>query len=208
MSSNRIGWSLGMMLACSAGALAQEAALAAEGKQPQEFTPRSETKEERRTERVIDNSKYYLGGDLGIGLISEGGGGHPGFGGVLGVHWSRDLSAGFFFSRVPRGSFSSNEASGTEVGGSINYYGLEAQYHIERIPGLQMGLKTAIGDNRVEINNTSTSSTDLYYGPKLGYDFAFSERMTIGAEASVLFSAAENARSTAELIASLKYWFA
>ena len=175
---------------------------------PLETPPQSATTEQRRTERLMDSSHYYIGGNLGLGLIAEGGGGHPELGAAAGLHISRDFSSGFFFSRVPRGSFNATEANGTSIGGSINYYGLEGQYHVLAIPGLQLGAKVALGDNSVDLNSTSNSSTQFYFGPKAAFDYAVGPRVTLGAEANVLFGAADNARSTAQLIAALKFWIA
>jgi hypothetical protein len=168
--------------------------------------PVSETREQARTERVIDDSKYYLGGNLGVGLLTEGGGGHPGFGGIAGIHFNRDISAGFFFSRVPRGSFNGIEANGGQVSGALNFYGLEGQYHLERIPGVQLGGKLALGTNSIDVNGANTSSTDFYFGPKLGYDYAINSFASIGVEGSILFSGADNGHSTALLLAAIKLW--
>ena len=173
-----------------------------------ETPPQSLSGEQRRTEHAIDTSHYYIGGNLGLGLIAEGGGGHPELGAAAGLHINRDFSSGFFFSRVPRGSFNAAEANGTSVGGSINYYGLEGQYHVLAIPGLQLGAKLALGDNSVSLNSINNSTTDFYFGPKAAFDYAIGPKLTLGVEGNVLFSAADTARSTAQLIAALKFWIA
>ena len=173
-----------------------------------ETPPQSLSSEQHRTERAIDTSHYYIGGNLGLGLIAEGGGGHPELGAAAGLHINRDFSSGFFFSRVPRGSFNATEANGNSIGGSINYYGLEGQYHVMAIPGLQLGAKLALGDNSVDLNGTNNSSTEFYFGPKAAFDYAIGPRTTLGVEANVLFSAADAGRSTALLIAALKFWIA
>ena len=185
------------------------AALADEGGAvPTDNPPVSESKQQARTERVIDDSNYYLGGNLGVGLIANGGGGHPDFGAIAGIHFNRDFSAGAFFSSVPRGSFDAAETNGASVGGSVNYYGLEGQYHVASIPGLQLGAKVALGTSTLDLGGLSNSTTDLYFGPKLAYDYAVSEKFTLGAEGNVLVSGADSARTTATIIAAFKFWIA
>ena len=198
-----------LALAVSWGLLNSLPSSAAENKgKAEDAAARSEAKAEKRTDRVILDSQYYLGGNLGIGLLSSGGGGHPGFGAVAGIHLSDEFSGGFFFSRVPRGSFTAAETNANAIGGAINYYGLEGQYHLPKVPGLQLGLKFALGANSVDNGITTTSSTDFYFGPKIAYDYAISNALTLGAEGSVLFGGSDNSRSTALLLAALKFWIA
>jgi hypothetical protein len=151
------------------------------------------------------NSLWSVGAQLGAGLLSNGGGSHVGFGVIANYKLSPYWMAGGFFNYIGRGSINTG---GQTADANLKFFGGELNYHFaEMFPGLQMGGKLGLGVSSETVGAASNSSTDIYYGPKIAYDYGLGGGLSLGGEANVLFTTADDASTATNLLAALKLWF-
>ncbi len=162
---------------------------------------------------VTQQANNYFGGQLGAGVLGSSGGAHLNFGLQLGRKILPSISthfiAGLFFDHISRGSINSQDdpSGGLNLDSNLNFYGVEGDYLLSQlVPGAQVGLKLALGNNNVSVNGVSSSSTDLYLGPKVAYDVGIGGGLTGGLEGNILFGTGTDSRTTTSILGTLKYW--
>jgi len=162
---------------------------------------------------VTQQANNYFGGQLGAGVLGSSGGAHLNFGLQLGrkilPSVSTNFIAGLFFDHISRGSVSAQDdpSGGLNIDSNLNFYGVEGDYLLSQLlPGAQVGLKLALGNNSVAVNGVSTSSTDFYLGPKVAYDVGVGGGLTAGLEGNILFGTGTDSRTTTSILGTLKYW--
>ncbi len=116
------------------------------------------------------------------------------------------ISAGAFWMTAGR---ENNVTVGTTtLSQKVTYspYGLQGAYHFEDFfLGLRLGLtKTSLSTTGSE----ETSTTDFTFGPYIGTDFPATNRITLGAEASILWAGTDPDTTTLlALMGTVKYHF-
>lgn len=149
-----------------------------------------------------------LGIDAGIDFLGDSGGTHFN----LGVNGTYPILPPFFvgldFNYIDRGTISSSTISTT---GSL--YLLTASANLDTsgyIPGSYVGFLFGPGWNHTgtTIGGVSTSNTDsvFYVGPRVGYDYPLSNRVSIGGQANWFLTPSNGAPNILSVLALLKLW--
>jgi hypothetical protein len=151
------------------------------------------------------DSLWSVGAQLGAGLLSDGGGSHLGFGVIANRKLNPYWMAGGFFNYIGRGSIEVGTAS---ADANLKFFGGELNYlFADMVPGLQVGGKVGLGVASQSIGSVSSSSTDLYFGPKLAYDYGLGGGLSLGGEGNILFTTADDTSTATQILAALKLWF-
>ncbi len=158
-------------------------------------------------DNYISGPKIYLGPLLGAGILGNDGGSHLGYGLLAGYRISPYWAAGAFFEHIGRGTINVTTPTGaTTTDASLNVYGGEISYFVPPAPGLQAGIRAGLGTESTTVNNVDDSSTSLYFGPKLSYDYVLGGGISVGGDGSILLGTGSNAPTVSHVMATLKIW--
>lgn len=154
-----------------------------------------------------NSSMIYAGALLGVGFFNNNGGTQIGFGFDGGYKLTSDWGAGLYLTYQP-----TQAPTGSSAG--VYTAALEGNYFLDKVaPGLRVGAKAGLGiasfstDAIGAIPSTSTTNTDIVFGPHVAYDYALGQGLSVGGETNFLFFTSSPARNVFNLLGSVKYWF-
>jgi hypothetical protein len=154
-----------------------------------------------------------LGGQLGGGVLSDGGGTNL----ELGVEGLYNLigpiSVGGYVDYLSRGSII-DPLNGNTISGSYFLYGGQAMYDFGGLlPGLSLGARVGLARNSRSVQllsngaETNIDDTNFSIGPVAEYDVALNQTWSAGGEVNWQISSGSNVNNVVGILATLKYWF-
>ncbi len=146
-----------------------------------------------------------MGGELGYGLITSGGGTDLNYGAVAGFAPTINLSLGAFYDYIPRGTI--QDAAGDQTSGSIKLFGGEFLYNLPFWQGGSLGARVGYGTNSTNFNNSTASNSGFYYGPKLSYQITVASATTVDFGLTYLLTSVTASNNIIEAAACLRFWF-
>jgi hypothetical protein len=147
----------------------------------------------------------YVGGELGYGLITSGGGTDINYGAVAGFAPTVNLSLGGFYDYIPRGTI--QNAAGDQASGSLKIFGAEALYNLPFWQGGSFGARFGYGSSDTDFDGYSESHSGFFYGPKLSYQITVASATTVDFGLYYLLTSVTATNALVGAQACLRFWF-
>jgi hypothetical protein len=152
----------------------------------------------------------YVGGLVGLAFPT--GGSDLTFGGDFGYKLNQFMGVGLYVSYLGQSVSAANQtftASQTVVAAEGSYHFADA------MDGLRIGAKlgmdflsqpviTVSGSTATSTNDTTT---ELAFGPHIGYDYSMGGGLSLGGEFNLIFVTKSGADALPNLLGTIKYWF-
>ncbi|MDR3608177.1 MAG: hypothetical protein P4M08_12465 [Oligoflexia bacterium] len=147
----------------------------------------------------------FVGGELGYGIVTSGGGADLNYGPVFGYAPSPTVLVSGFFNYLPRGTIA--DGNGNTASGSLKLLGGDIAFSPPNWLGASFGGRAAYGINNTNFNGASQTEKGVYFGPQLTYQIQLAIATTLDAEVYYLFTTANSSNSIVGFQGCVRFWF-
>jgi hypothetical protein len=157
------------------------------------------------------SGRFFVGPDLGYGILSAGEGTHLDWGINLGSRYYPPWILGIFYDYIPLGGVSS--PGGVSVSGSEKFWGFQLAYDFTpSLMGFSLGARVAMSsfDTQTVVpgqKEDDETRTGFAWGPVISYERPISSSLTSGVMAYIMLPSEASANNVVGLLATLKFWF-
>jgi hypothetical protein len=157
---------------------------------------------------TVPASSIYAGGLIGAGHFDNNVGTKTTVGVSGGYLVDPNWGVGIFANFSP---LTSTTVGTTTINTNMWVFAAEGNYHLTGdLDGLHFGGKLGVGMSTASTTgtvSTSSSSTDLTFGPSLGYDYGIGNGISLGVEANYLRVASTTGINLFNTLAAVRVWF-